>query len=174
MKRYRIEIVRRGFGRFGWNFVRVDDRGRRVFARSERSYRSRKRVLRAIAALGEARVVDVTKNDLPFPLPATSFRFVRGVVPLIVDESPVEEADAVFRVSAGPNNDREAAAAAEKEEDAVDAAQEPEAIAAAATPKPPAARARAARRRSAAAATPKPPAARARAARRRPGGRKAT
>ena len=39
MKRYRFEIVRRGFGRFGWIFVRIDDRGRRVLARSERSYR---------------------------------------------------------------------------------------------------------------------------------------
>lgn len=118
MKRYRIEIVRRAFGRFGWIFVRIDDRGRRVLARSERSYRSTKRVRRAIAALEDACIVDTTKDYVPFPLPATSFRFVHGVIPLVVDESPVEspveEPDADHEVSAektGSNDDREAAAA---------------------------------------------------------------
>src|SRR4051794_30626400 len=41
MNPYCIEIVRRANGRFAWIFVRVDDRGRRVLARSERSYGSR-------------------------------------------------------------------------------------------------------------------------------------
>jgi hypothetical protein len=121
MKRYRLEIVRRASGRFGWIFVRIDDRGRCVLASSERSYRSRKRVRRAIAALEDADIVDATRGCVPFPLPATSFRFVRGVVPLIVDESPQEEHDAVFAVSAakaGKNHDREATAAAEEEEPA--------------------------------------------------------
>jgi hypothetical protein len=121
MKRYRLEIVRRTSGRFGWIFVRIDDRGRRVLARSERSYRSRKRVLRAICALKDAGIADATEGYLPFPLPATSFRFVRHVVPLIVDESPRDEHDLVFAVSAekaGKNHDREAAAAAEEEEPA--------------------------------------------------------
>jgi hypothetical protein len=119
MNPYRFEIVRRAFDRFGWVFVRIDDRGRRILARSERSYRSRKRVKRAIAALKEAPIVDATEDYLPFPLPATSFRFVPGVVPLIVDESPVEVHDAVYKVSvekAGTNNDREAAPAAHEEE----------------------------------------------------------
>lgn len=151
MKQYRFEIVRRAFGRFGWIFVRIDDLGRRVIARSERSYRSRKRVRRAIAALEDAPIVDATKDYLPFPLPATSFRFVPGVVPLIVDESPVEDNDAVYKVSAekaGKNDDREAAAAAQEEE-AVRAGREPEAVGAAAAAKPAAAETRAARRRPA-------------------------
>jgi len=114
MNRYRFEIVRRAAGRFGWIFVRIDDRGRRVLAASERSYRSRKRVLRAIAALHGAPVVDATKGYLPFPLPATSFAFVPDVVPLVVDESPVEDDEAVFRVRAATarKDDEEAEAAA--------------------------------------------------------------
>jgi hypothetical protein len=112
MKRcYRLEIVRRASGRFGWIFVRIDDRGRRVLASSERSYRSRKRVRKVIAALGDADIVDTTQGYLPFPLPATSFRFVTGVVPLIVDESPSDDHRAVFAVSAekaGKNHDRAA------------------------------------------------------------------
>jgi hypothetical protein len=94
MKPYRFEIVRRAFGGFGWVIVRIDDRGRRVLARSERSYRSRKRVRRAIAAFEGAPIVDATNDYQTFPLPASSFRFVPGVVPLIVDESPVEDDDA--------------------------------------------------------------------------------
>jgi hypothetical protein len=119
MKLYRFEIVRRGFGRFGWIFVRIDDRGRRVLAWSERSYRSKKRVYEALAALKDADIVDATKEYLPFPLPETSFEFVSGVVPLIVDEWPVEEHEAVYKVRAKKaerNDDREAAAAAQGEE----------------------------------------------------------
>ena len=55
---------------------------------------------RGIAAFEGAPVVDATKGYLAFPLPATSFGFVPGVVPLIVDESPVEDEDAVVSVSA--------------------------------------------------------------------------
>jgi hypothetical protein len=93
MRRYRrFEIVRRAFGRFGWDFVVVDDGRRRVLARSQRSYGSKKRVRKAIAALKEARIVDATGTNgyEPIPLPATSFQFVPGVLPLIVEESPVE------------------------------------------------------------------------------------
>jgi hypothetical protein len=139
MKHYRFEIVHRAFGRFGWIFVRINDRGRRVLARSERSYRSRKRVRRAIGALrGADDIVDATEGYLPVPLPATSFEFVPGVLPLIVDESPVEEHDAVYKVSvekAEKNDDREAAAAA----------QEEEAVGAAVAAKPAAPKTRAAR-----------------------------
>lgn len=142
MECYRFEIVHRAFGRFGWIFVRLDDRGRCVLARSERSYRSRKRVRRAIAALEDAPVVDAVKDCAPFPLPATSFRFVPGVVPLIVDESPVEEHDVVCTViadEAGENDDRDAAGAE----------QEEEAVGVAAAAKPAAAKMRAARLRPA-------------------------
>jgi hypothetical protein len=119
MKRYRIEIVRRAFGRFGWIFVRIDERGRRVLARSERSYRSRKRVQRAITRLQDARIDDTTEGDLPFPLPAKSFKIDHDTLPLILDESPVEAPDAVSKVRAkkeGKNDDREEPAAAQEEE----------------------------------------------------------
>jgi hypothetical protein len=101
MKEYRIEIVRRACGRFGWIFVRIDERGRRVIARSDRSYKSRKRVRNAIAALRDADVFDATEDYAPISLPATRFALVPGVVPLIVDESPLEDHDAVYKVSRG-------------------------------------------------------------------------
>jgi hypothetical protein len=109
MKPYRFEIVRRGFGGFGWIIVRIDDQGRRVLGRSERSYSSRKGVRRAIAAFAGAPVVDATNDHPPFPLPDSSFRFLPGVVPLIVDESPVEEDDA----EAAPAEDDDAEAVAQ-------------------------------------------------------------
>jgi hypothetical protein len=142
MKRYRFEIVHRSFGRFGWIFVRIDERGRRVLARSERSYRSRKRVRKAIAALDDAPIVDATREFLPFPLPVTSFKFVPGVVPLIVDESPVEEHEAVCEVSAER---------AEEEDDGevVVAEQEEEEVSAASAAKPATTKTRAARLRPA-------------------------
>jgi hypothetical protein len=110
MNPYRFEIVRWG-GRFGWIFVRIDDRGRRVLAVSERSYRRKKRVKDAIAALREAGIVDMTKKRRGYQLPDTSFEYVSGVVPLIVDESPGEELDRVYAVSID-----EAAAAGDEEE----------------------------------------------------------
>jgi hypothetical protein len=86
-KRYRFEIVRRGFGRFGWIFVRIDDRGRRrVLAASQRSYRSRKGVCNAILALEGASVVDTTEG-VPFALPATGFTLLEKQTPLMVPES---------------------------------------------------------------------------------------
>jgi hypothetical protein len=91
MKRYHFEIVRRECGRFGWEFVRIDDQGRRVLAHSERSYGSKKRVRRAIAAVRGARLVDTTTTvRVPFPLPVTSFALVPGVVPLIVAAGAAE------------------------------------------------------------------------------------
>jgi hypothetical protein len=86
-KRVRFEIVRRGFGRFGWIFVKFDDRGRRrVLAASQRSYGSRKGVCKAILALQGADVVDTTKKA-QFTLPATSFTLLEKQVPLSVPES---------------------------------------------------------------------------------------
>jgi hypothetical protein len=130
MKEYRIEIVRRSWRRFGWVFVRIDERGRRVLARSDRSYKSRKRVRQAIDALREARVFDATKGYAPFPLPATGFRLVPGVVPLIVDDSPLDPDDAVFTVrSAKGRKDEEREERAEERASAV-AVEEVEVVAA--------------------------------------------
>ena len=113
-RRFRFEIVRRDSGRFSWVFVRLDDRGRRVLASSERSYRSKKRVRRAIAALDGAPIVDATAAYLPILLPATSFRFMRDAVPIIIDESPEEHdpPDEVRGETVQPD-DRKAAAAAQ-------------------------------------------------------------
>lgn len=118
MKEYRIEIVRRACGRFGWNFLTIDDRGRRVLARSERTYRKKKRVRRVIAELEEACVVDATKDYGPVRLRATSFESVPGVVPLIVGDSPLELHDGVYKVlgrKAKKHHDRDQAAAREAE-----------------------------------------------------------
>ena len=88
--RYRFEIVGRAFGRFGWILVERDRRGRHVVARSERSWRSKKRVMRAIKGLGGAGVVDTTDGGgTGFALPATSFQLVRGVTPLVAEEGPI-------------------------------------------------------------------------------------
>lgn len=83
--KFRFEIVRRG-NRFGWIFVKVDRGRRRVLARSVRDYRSPGKAEDAIDRLRGAPVDDTTVERDPFPLPATSFRIVPGVVPLIVDE----------------------------------------------------------------------------------------
>lgn len=96
--KFRFEIVRRGNGRFGWIFVRVGDGKRRLLARSVRDYRSPDKVKDAIDKMDGARVDDTTVGDDPFPLPATSFRIVSGVVPLIVDE--FEDEDAAERFTA--------------------------------------------------------------------------
>jgi hypothetical protein len=136
MKLYCFEIVRRPSGRFAWIFVRIDDRGREVLARSERSYRTTKRVLRAIAKLEDAPVVDTTTGYLPLQLPATGFSLVPNVVPLVVDESPVRH-HAVFRMSAEKarkSGDQKAEETGDKEE-----------VAAAAPPAKPASRRKAAR-----------------------------
>jgi hypothetical protein len=87
MKRYRFEIVQRAFGRFGW--IVVDERrgGRRVLARSERSYRTKQKALRAINALGGAPVVDTTNGRSRFQLPARSFQLLPDVLPLIVEDA---------------------------------------------------------------------------------------
>jgi hypothetical protein len=92
---YRFEIVRRKSDRFGWRVVAIDDAGRRVLGRSERSYRSRKKANQAINALRAAYVDDTTRPRDGFALPATKFEVVPGVLPLIVAEHPVEYARAV-------------------------------------------------------------------------------
>jgi hypothetical protein len=97
MNPYRFEIVRRANGRFAWVFVRVDNRGRqRVLARSARSWRRRKRARRAIKVLRDAPIRRVYDYS-PFSLPATSFELVPGVLPLLVEHSPVVQRRAVAR-----------------------------------------------------------------------------
>ena len=105
MKQYRFEIVRRGNDRFYWLFVVVKRSGRRVLARSARDYGSPRKVRGAIETLQS---VDVDTTEDPFTLPATSFRIVPGVVPLMVEEFPVEDrSDEAheFHVFLGARND---------------------------------------------------------------------
>ena len=87
---YRFEIVRRKSDRFGWRVVAIDGARRRVVGRSERSYRSRKKVWKAIDALQVANVDDTTRPRRGSHLPDTRFEVVPGVLPLIVAERPVE------------------------------------------------------------------------------------
>ena len=100
MKRYRFEIVRRSFGRFGWILIRIDDRGRRVLARSERSYGSRRRVEKAIKAVKGAEIAPETKEYVRVQLAATRFEPVSGVVPLIIGKQPVVEYEVGYEVRA--------------------------------------------------------------------------
>ena len=98
-----FEIVRRPYDRYAWLFVEVEDGRRRVLARSDRGYRSTKKLRSAIddlrKVLPDAEVVDATSPPDPdgFELPTTGFRFVSGVVPLVVEEGPVDYARAVVR-----------------------------------------------------------------------------
>lgn len=89
-KQYRFEILRRGDDRFYWLFVVLEGRRRRVLARSTRDYRSARKAMGAIAKLRRTtHVVDTTVD--PFPLPATHFHVVPGVLPLVLEEFPVVE-----------------------------------------------------------------------------------
>jgi hypothetical protein len=90
MKSFRFfQIVRRGNGRFYWLFVSVKGRRRRVLARSTRDYSSAQKAAGAIDKLRGAIVLG--SIDEPFRLPETSFHRVPGVLPLVVDEFPVED-----------------------------------------------------------------------------------
>jgi hypothetical protein len=97
MTKHRFEIVRQTHDRYSWLFVEVEDGQRRVLARGDRDYGSPKKVRRAIQELqGAVPYADVAELER-FALPATSFRLVPGVVPLVVEESPVERDIAVVR-----------------------------------------------------------------------------
>jgi hypothetical protein len=97
MTKHRFEIVRQTHDRYSWLFVEVEDGQRLVLARADRDYGSPKKVRRAIQKLQGA-VPDADVAELVrFALPATSFQFVPGVVPLVVEESPVERDIAVVR-----------------------------------------------------------------------------
>jgi hypothetical protein len=94
-----FEIARRGNSRFYWLFVSFNlrSRRRRVLARSTRDYRSPEKTEEAIVRLvGTTYVLDTTGG--PFELPTTSFQTVPGVVPLTVDEFPVEDFEGEFHV----------------------------------------------------------------------------
>ena len=92
MKSYRFDIVRRKSDRFEWRVVAFDECGEQVIARSERSWRKRKKVWRAIAAIQEADVFDMSRprGGNGFHLPATRFGIVQGIVPLVVPDRPHE------------------------------------------------------------------------------------
>jgi hypothetical protein len=98
MPEYRFEIVGRAFGRFAWRFVERRGKRHRVLARDDHDYSTLAKVEAAIArfrAIVEDPDTPVANTTLPgatpFPLPPTSFEFVDGVVPLVVDESPEED-----------------------------------------------------------------------------------
>jgi hypothetical protein len=112
-KQYRFEILRRGDGRYYWLFVVLERRRRRVLARSTRDYRSAEKAKGAIAKLLRTTNVFDTTGDL-FPLPATHFRIVPGVVPLMVEEFPVLGSEAEeFRPMPRPLQDTPGEAADE-------------------------------------------------------------
>lgn len=95
MREFVFEIVRSRFGRYSWLLVELDGGRRRVLLRAERDYRSRRRVEKAICRLQEivagAAVVDATRSDDDaFPLPNRYFSLDPDLVPLVVDESPVD------------------------------------------------------------------------------------
>ena len=104
-KYFRFEIIRRGRDRYYWLFVSVNKRGRRrVLARSARDFRSLEKATQAIDKVRDTEVVVDTTQDR-FPLPATSFRVLSGVVPLMVSEFPVEDSSAAeFRVMGRERN----------------------------------------------------------------------
>jgi hypothetical protein len=96
-----FEIIRRTYDRFGWVLVKVEDGRRRVLARSDSDWSSAEKAGEAALAFKElvadAKIVDGSGSTEPepFPLPATSFYYVPGVVPLVVRESPGEYEPAV-------------------------------------------------------------------------------
>jgi uncharacterized protein YegP (UPF0339 family) len=103
MVQYWFEIFRQSFDRWSWRFVVDRDGERRVVARSGRDFRSRRRARRSIRRLrsniGAAPIVVVGQGG--FPLPASTFTLVPGVVPLPVQGSPDEFERAGARQSLG-------------------------------------------------------------------------
>jgi hypothetical protein len=111
MRQFWFEIVPRSFDRYGWLFVGLKQDRRRVLARSGRDYRSPDKARDAIVALQEmAAFVPIVEAgstaDEPLPLPATSFAFVSGVLPLVVREFPFEEDAEVGRRRKGRRRDQ--------------------------------------------------------------------
>jgi hypothetical protein len=122
MVQYWFEIFRRTYDRWSWHFVEVRDGERRVLARSGRDYRSRRRARRAIRALkravrGAQVVVPGASGQEGFPLPASRFALVPGVVPLMMGGPPIEydPAEARQREPSRPAVQQEVAEAAAPE-----------------------------------------------------------
>jgi uncharacterized protein YegP (UPF0339 family) len=103
MVEYWFEIFRQNVDRWAWRFVVLRDGERRVLARSGRDFRSRRRARRSIRRLRSniqgAPIIVVGQGG--FPLPATTFALVPGVVPLPVQGSPDEFEPAGARQSLG-------------------------------------------------------------------------
>jgi hypothetical protein len=85
---YHFEIVRRTYRSFSWLLVEGEGR---VVAHSERDWRSKHKVKRAIGRLKEmvagADVVDGTGSSDPYDLPKTSFELTPYALPLLVGET---------------------------------------------------------------------------------------
>jgi len=125
MKRHWFEIVRRAAKRYSWLFVEVRDGQQRVLAYSARDYRSRKKARKAVAALQRvvpgAEVFELCDRDR-FTVPASNFRLVSGVLPLVVGESPIAYPSAVIR-RREPKRRSSQAKMRERPEEAVSPAQ---------------------------------------------------
>jgi hypothetical protein len=108
MVEYWFEIFRENVDRWAWRFVVLRDGERRVLARSGRDFRSRRRARRSIRRLRTniegAPIIVVGQGG--FPLPASTFTLVPGVVPLPVQGSPDEFEPAVARQSLGTGGAR--------------------------------------------------------------------
>jgi hypothetical protein len=87
MAQYWFEIFRQTYDGWSWHFVEVRDGRRRVLARSERDYGSRKKarksVNRFMAALQGAQIMPGSG----YRLPASRFAVDYGVVPLMAGVS---------------------------------------------------------------------------------------
>jgi hypothetical protein len=121
MPEYRFEIVSRAFGRrFTWRLVERRGKRQRVLARDDQDYSTKAKVYQAIedfqGLVAGAQPVDTTlPGATPIPLPPTSFEFVDGVVPLVVEESP-EEDDELSQSPPEPAHKEPERQAAEPEE----------------------------------------------------------
>ena len=79
-------------------FIEVKNGQRRILLRGNRDYGSKKKLKKAVEELQEifcdAGFLDATGPTEPFRLPATSFRLVPDVLPLLVGEPPDAHDDA--------------------------------------------------------------------------------
>jgi uncharacterized protein YegP (UPF0339 family) len=101
MRNYWFEIVRRASKRYSWLFVEFRNGQQRVLACSARDYRSRKKARQAVTTLQEVvpgtEVVERRCSTDRFTVPDSSFQLVSGVLPLVVNESPIDQYSAARR-----------------------------------------------------------------------------
>lgn len=85
----RFEIVVSGYDRYAWKYVGLRDGSVRVLARSARSYSSRRKVRRAIAAVmgtaADAYILDTTRTDPSIHVAVEQFQRVPDVDPIVVE-----------------------------------------------------------------------------------------